>query len=117
MSRFTVGWTLHRKRLVATFLYRTMHDHQVFLVNRSDITQPGSPTHLHWLDAVMPMPRQTVNGYLLQFTAVDRFCFIHHCAEAATAASTCKQAGGVDVDIDIDIATHLNILTAAPHGM
>lgn len=113
----TVGWTLHGKRLAATFLYHAMHDHPVFLVNRADITQPGSPSHFHWLGAVMPMPRQTVSGYLLQLTAVDRFCFIHHGAEAATAAATCKQAGGVNVDVGPDVATHLNIVTAAPHGM
>jgi hypothetical protein len=65
----------------------------------------------------MPIPRQTVNGYLLHLTAVDRFCFIHHTAEAATAASTCKQAGGVNVDVGPDEATHLNIVTAAPPGM
>jgi hypothetical protein len=39
----TAGWTLHGKPLPATFLYHPMHDHPVFLVNRSDITQPGSP--------------------------------------------------------------------------
>lgn len=113
----TVGWTLHGKPLSATFLYQPMHDHPVFLVTRADITQPGSPSHFHWLGAVMPMPRQTVDGYLLQLTAVDRFCFIHHGAQAATAASTCKQSGGVNVDVGMDVATHLNIVTAAPHGM
>ena len=65
----------------------------------------------------MPMPRQTVNGYLLQLTAVDRFCFIHHGAAAATPASTCKQAGGVNVDPGTDVATHLNIVTAIPPGL
>jgi hypothetical protein len=113
----TVGWTLTGKPISATFLYQTMDDHPVFLANRADITQPGSPSHFHWLGAVMPMPRQTLNGFLLQLTAVDRFCFIHNGAEAATAAASCRQNGGVDVDPGIDIATHLNIVASAPPGM
>jgi hypothetical protein len=113
----TVGWTLNGKPISATFLYQTMEEHPVFLVNRADITEPGSPSHFHWLGAVMPMPRQTVNGFLLQLTAVDRFCFIHHGAGAATAAATCRQNGGVNVDPGGDIATHLNIVASAPPGM
>jgi hypothetical protein len=31
--------------------------------------------------------------------------------------STCKQAGGVNVDLGADVATHLNIVTAASPGM
>jgi hypothetical protein len=113
----TVGWTLHGKPLAATFLYQPMHDHPVFLVNRPDIPQPGSHSHFHWFGRVMPMARQTVNGQLLQLTAVDRFCFIHHGAEAAAAAVTCRANGGVPVDPGVDIATHLNIVTGAPPGM
>jgi hypothetical protein len=116
-SDCTVGWTLSGKPISATFLYQTMDDHPVFLAKRADITQPGSPSHFHWLGAVMPMPRQTLNGFLLQLTAVDRFCFIHNGAEAATAAATCRQNGGVNVDPGIDIATHLNIVASAPPGM
>ena len=113
----TVGWSINGKPVSATFLYQIMDEHPVFLVNRADITQPGSPSHFHWLRAVMPMPRQTLNGFLLQLTAVDRFCFIHHGAEAASAAGTCRQNGGVNVDPGVDIATHLNIVTSAPPGM
>ena len=113
----TVGWTLHGKPISATFLYQTMDDHPVFLAKRADITQPGSPSHFHWLGPVMPMPRQTLNGFLLQLTAVDRFCFIHHGAEAVNAAVTCRQNGGVNVDPGVDIATHLNIVASAPPGM
>lgn len=116
-SDCTVGWTLSGKPISATFLYQTMDDHPVFLAKRADITQPGSPSHFHWLGAVMPMPRQTLNGFLLQLTAVDRFCFIHNGAGAATAAATCRQNGGVNVDPGIDIATHLNIVASAPPGM
>lgn len=116
-SDCTVGWTLSGKPISATFLYQTMDDHPVFLAKRADITQPGSPSHFHWLGAVMPMPRQTLNGFLLQLTAVDHFCFIHNGAEAATAAATCRQNGGVNVDPGIDIATHLNIVASAPPGM
>jgi hypothetical protein len=113
----TVGWSLNGKPVSATFLYQTMEEHPVFLVNRADIAQPGSPSHFHWLGAVMPMPRQTLDGFLLQLTAVDRFCFIHHGAGAATAAATCRQNGGINVDPGVDIATHLNIVTSAPPGM
>jgi hypothetical protein len=113
----TVGWALNGKAISATFLYQTMSEHPVFLAKRADITQPGSPSHFHWLGAVMPMPRQTINGFLLQLTAVDRFCFIHHGAEAADAAATCRQNRGVNVDPGVDIATHLNIVASAPPGM
>ena len=113
----TVGCALNGKPISATFLYQTRDEHPVFLANRADITQAGSPSHFHWLGAVMPMPRQTVNGFLLQLTAVDRFCFIHHGAGAATAAATCRQNGGVTVDPGVDIATHLNIVASAPPGM
>ena len=113
----TVGWTIQGKPLQATFLYQAMGDHPVFLVNRADITQPGSPSHFHWLGSVMPMPRQTVSGYLLQLTATDRFCFVHHGAEAASSARSCRDNGGVQVDPGTDIATHLNIVTSAPPGM
>jgi hypothetical protein len=113
----TVGWTINGKPLNATFLYQTMDDHPVFLLSRADITQPGSPSHFHWLGAVMPMPRQTVSGYLLQLTAVDRFCFIHHGAEAASSTRSCRDNGGVQVDPGTDIATHLNVVASAPPGM
>ena len=113
----TVGWTLNGNPISATFLYQTLDEHPVFLVKRADITQPGSPSHFHWLGAVMPQPRQTVNGFLLQLTAVDSFCFIHHGAEAASPAATCRQNGGVSVDPGADIATHLNVVASAPPGM
>jgi hypothetical protein len=113
----TVGWTLKGRPASATFLYEPMHDHPVFLVARPDIPQPGGYAHYHWLGAMMPMPRQTVDGYLLELTAVDRFCFIHHGAEAATASRPCRDNGGVAVEPGLDIATHLNIVTGAPPGM
>ena len=113
----TVGWTLNGKPISATFLYQTGDEHPVFLAKRADITQPGSPSHFHWLGAVMPMPRQTIDGFLLQLTAVERFCFIHHGAQAANPAATCRQNGGVNVDPGLDIATHLNIVASPPPGM
>jgi len=113
----TVGWTLHGTPMTATFLYDPMPDHPVFQVNRPDIPQPGAHSHFHWLGPAMPMPRQTVNGFLLQLTAMDRFCFIHHGAEAATGAATCRANGGINVDPGTDIATHLNIVTTTPPGL
>ena len=65
----------------------------------------------------MPMARQTLNGFLLQLTAVDHFCFIHRGAEAANAATTCRQSRSINVDPGVDIATHLNIVARAPPGM
>ena len=113
----TVGWTINGTPLAATFLYQTMDDHPVFLVRRADIPQPGSPSHFHWLGAVMPTPRQTVNGYMLQLTAVDRFCFIHHGADAASSTRSCRDNGGVPVDPGADIATHLNVVASPPPGL
>lgn len=113
----TVGWALSGKPASATFLYPVTHDHPVFLTSRQDIPQPGAYTHFHWLGPAMPMPRETVNGYLLQLIAVDSFCFIHHEAEMAKSNKTCRDNGGVKVSLGSDDATHLNIVTGAPPGM
>jgi hypothetical protein len=115
-SDCTVGWTLSGKPVQAKFLYQVDDDHPVFLVRRADIPQPGAFAHFHWLGS-MPAPGAIAEGYLLQLTAVDKFCFIHHGAESATSAKTCRSNGGVNVDLGIDIATHLNIVTSAPPGM
>lgn len=113
-SECTVGWTLNGRPVRATFLYQVKQDHPVFLVNRADIPQPGAFSHFHWLDG-MPAPGgPAADGYLLQLTAVDKFCFMHHGAERATSAETCRSNGGVNVDLGIDIATHLNIVTSVP---
>lgn len=115
-SDCTVGWTLNGRPVHATFLYQVEHDHPVFLVKRADIPQPGAFSHFHWLNG-MPALSVKADGYLLQLIAVDRFCFIHHGAEVATSAKTCRGNGGVNVDPGTDIATHLNIVTSAPPGM
>jgi hypothetical protein len=115
-SDCTVGWTLNGRPVRATFLYQVEHDHPVFLVKRADIPQPGAFSHFHWLGS-MPAPSVKADGYLLQHIAVDRFCFIHHGAEGATSAKTCRGNGGVNVDPGTDIATHLNIVTSAPPSM
>jgi hypothetical protein len=112
----TVGWTLKGTPVGATFLYQVEHDHPVFLVNRADIPQPGAHAHFHWLGG-MPNPGEAASGYLLQLTAVDAFCFIHHGAEGATGNKTCRENGGIKVNPGIDIATHLNIVTSFPAGM
>ena len=112
----TVGWTLNGRQVSATFLYQVEHDHPVFLLTRADVPQPGAFSHFHWLGS-MPGPGMNADGYLLQLTAVDKFCFIHHGAESATSALSCRGNGGVNVDPGTDIATHLNIVTSAPPGM
>jgi hypothetical protein len=53
---------------------------------------------------------------VLQLTAVDRFCFVHHDAASASNARSCRDNGGVSVDPGIDIATHLNIVASRPPG-
>jgi len=85
-------------------------------VNRLDIPEPGAFAHFHWLDyaGTMPPVGVTVPGYLLQLSAVDTFCFIHDGAAAASARKnrTCSGNGGIAVNLGIDIATHLNIVTS-----
>jgi hypothetical protein len=81
-------------------------------VNRQDIPEPGAHAHFHWLGGTMEIVQG--DGYLLQLTAVDKFCFIHHGAAGATSGKTCRDNGGINVDLGIDIATHLNIVTSAP---
>lgn len=113
----TVGWALSGKPATGALLYEAMHDHPVFLVSRQDIPQPGAYTHFHWLGSAMPTQRVTAAGYLLQLTAVDSFCFIHHEAEMAKSNKTCRDNGGINVTLGSDNATHLNIVTSAPPGM
>jgi hypothetical protein len=97
-------------------LYQVNNDHPVFLVNRLDIPEPGAYAHFHWLDYAGSLPPVNlgVPGYLLQLSAVDTFCFIHDLAEANTArkSKTCRDNGGIAVNLGIDIATHLNIVTS-----
>lgn len=115
-SDCTVGWKLNGKPIRAKFLYQVDEDHPVFLVKRADIPQPGAFSHFHWLES-MPAVGAVADGYLLQLTAVDKFCFIHHGAESAMSTRTCRANGGVNVDPGTDIATHLNVVTSAPPGM
>jgi hypothetical protein len=112
----TVGWTLNGQPANATFLYHAQPDHPVFLLERPNIPQPGAHAHFHWLGG-HPSLGQIVPGYLLQLTAVERFCFIHHGAETAAGNKTCRENGGVAVDPGIDIATHVNIVTSRPPGL
>lgn len=112
----TVGWTLNGVPQNATYLYQLASDHPVFLIARTGIPQPGAHAHFHWLGA-MPSVGQSVSGYLLQLTAVDKFCFIHHDAESATTNRTCSDNGGVNVDFGTDIATHMNIVASRPPGL
>jgi hypothetical protein len=112
----TVGWILHGASTNASFLYQVPPDHPVFLVARPDIPQPGAYAHFHWLGS-QPPAGTSAEGYLLQLTAADRFCFVHHDAGVATSNRTCRENGGVNVDPGIDIATHLNIVTTRPPGL
>jgi len=62
-------------------------------------------------------PYQMVDGYLLELTAMNSFCFIHHDVGMAMGAKSCRENGGVKVDRGVDVATHLNIVTNDPNGM
>ena len=112
-SPCTVGWTLDGEPGTATFLYQVDDDHPVFLVSRVDIPEPGAYAHFHWLSS-MPAAGAVASGYLLQLTAVDTFCFIHHGADGAQTGKTCRENGGIAVNRGIDIATHLNIVPSFP---
>lgn len=112
-SPCTAGWMLDAQPARATFLYQVDDDHPVFLVSRAGIPQPGAFAHFHWLGS-MPAAQSAASGYLLQLTAMDTFCFIHHAADSAQGSKTCRDNGGVAVNPGIDIATHLNIVTSFP---
>jgi len=111
-----VGWKIDAVPSRAKLVLQPMHDHPVFLLRRPDIPQPGSHAHFHW-NGAMPMLNQSANGYLLELTAVNSFCFIHHDANLATSAWSCRDNKGVAVERGVDIATHLNIVTNEPNGM
>jgi len=112
-----VGWRIDGRPARATFVHHPMHDHPVFMLPRADIPQPGSYSHFHWTGPLVEQADPPADGYMLQLTAMNRFCFIHHdvMAMAATSAANCRDNGGVRVDRGVDIATHLNIVTAPSH--
>ena len=111
----SVGWILNGKARSATLLYHAEPDHPVFLIGRAEIPEPGSYAHFHWLGD-HPTPGQSAEGYLLELSAVDKFCFIHHMPENATSDKSCRDNEGIAVNPGTDIATHPNIVTSAPPG-
>lgn len=116
-ARCTVGWTFSGKARSATLLTHEMHDHPLFSLARADIPQPGAFSHFHWLGD-MPMVGESSNGYVIQLLAVDRFCFVHHDAMSATSGKTCRDNGGIKLDVGIDVASHWNIVVnPPPHDM
>lgn len=110
-ARCSVGWTFNGRPLDATLLADEMGDHPLFFVPRADIPEPGAFSHFHWLGELPPVGAST-SGYALQLVAVDRFCFIHHDATAASASKTCRDNAGVRLDPGIDVASHLNIVAS-----
>ncbi len=113
-----VGWILRGKPGQATFLYQNM-DHPVWLVDRSDIPQPGAYAHFHWITDQSTDPRPVADtrcnvamamdlapgavcpGYYLELLAIDAFALEHEGAR-------------ILVDPGLDIATHVNIVTSVP---
>jgi hypothetical protein len=111
MPDCSVGWTMLGKKRDAAFLYHDMDDHPVFLIDRSEIPQPGAFAHFH---RVGPDHASSGSGYLLQLVAVDKFCFIHHEGDMAETNKTCQENGGVVITPGLDVASHLNIVTSTP---
>jgi hypothetical protein len=90
-----VGWKVAGIPSSAKLVRQPMHDHAVFLIERAEIPQPGSYAHFHWTGMDMPKPYQMVDGYLLELTAMNSFCFIHHDVGMAMGAKSCRESGGV----------------------
>lgn len=108
-NRCTVGWTFSGKALDAKLIAEPMHDHPLFFVQRAALPQPGAFSHFHW-SGEMPTVGGSASGYLLQLVAVDRFCFVHHDASSALGTRSCRDNGGVRVDLGLDVASHLNVV-------
>ena len=117
-SNCTVGWLIAGKSVSkATLVYHVDTDHPTWLVDRASIPQPGSYSHFHW---VGPGDHGSVGsifpGYMLQLTAVDTFCFVHHDAQLFNPAKKCEDPNnnGIIVRPGVDIATHLNAVGSFP---
>ena len=114
----TVGWLISGRPVnIATLVYHVEEDHPTWLVDRAEIPQPGSYSHFHWTGAADHGPvGSTLPGYLLQLTAVDTFCFVHHDASMFNEKKDCEDDlnNGVIVTPGVDIATHVNIVGSYP---
>jgi len=116
-ERCVAGWILRGWPGSATFLYQNM-DHPVWLTPRSEIPQPGAPSHFHWITSqatdARPVPAEceaatdmeltqgaVCPGWFLELVAVSSFAFEHH-------------GQLLRVNPGIDLATHLNLLTSRP---
>lgn len=104
-----VGWMIRGKWIgddrQPMFVYHN-DDHPIWLVqSRSDIPQPGSFSHFHWLgppDAAGDLvPGVAYDGYMLELKAVETFYFRH---------------SGEDVLVrpGIDTSTHVNLAGSFP---
>lgn len=119
-EKCVAGWILRGWPASATFLYQNM-DHPVWLTSRSEIPQPGAPSHFHWITSQgtdkRPVPAEceaatdmslvqgaVCPGWFLELIAVSSFAFEHHGQRLL-------------VNPGIDLATHLNLLTSAPPAM
>jgi hypothetical protein len=107
----SVGWKMAGEPREAEFAYHVMPDHPVFLIERSEIPQPGAYSHFHRRGLDM---ESSGAGYVLELYAVQPFCFIHENPEGADPEQTCQQNGGVPVSPGFDVATHLNLVTSLP---
>jgi len=129
------GWHISGIQGEAKFLYHSGvngNDHPVWLVNRVDITQPGSYTHFHWITDDEKAPTQTTDPRLddPDFEGIPEECNQQNASqlEASGAADvTCPgwfmdiqavrrfafEHGGeiIPVYTGDDNATHLNLVT------
>ena len=117
------GWLINAVPGAGKFLFHTGvngEDHPVWLVNRTQIPQPGDYTHFHWITSSSIDPRAPAvpaecnaqdagdlegvaedvvcPGWFLQITAVRAFAFQH-------------DNEIIPVRLGRDNATHLNLLT------
>lgn len=105
----TVGWLMKGRPTEATLIAPDQGGHPLWSLPRTQIPQPGAYSHFHFLGS-MPMEGESAEGYLLELTSIDRFCFIHHGVDRAVPSKTCEENGGIRVRPGVDIATHLNIV-------
>ncbi len=112
-SRCSVGWTFTARRRSAVLTDDDRSDYPLFFMDRAEIVQPGAFNHFHWT-GTLPVVGERTRGYLLQLVAADRFCFVPNAAQAATSSKTCSDNDGIALDLGVDMASHLNIVPAAP---
>ena len=105
-----VGWIIRGSFIgepnEPTFVYKVNKDHPTWVMrSRSDIPQPASNIHFHWLG----LPNggggfnqgDTREGYILELEAIDTFYFRHNDEDLLVRPGT-------------DVSTHVNVVGSFP---